>query len=73
MGQARYRRSGRQLGRQAQCGAATIEYVVVTAIFVLALLAPTNTFADLMDAIKQIYQAFTFSISVTYPTPDFEL
>ena len=62
----------KRIGRGTQRGAATIEYAVVTALFLIALLAPTNTFSDLMDAIKQVYLAFTYSLSVSYPPPVFD-
>ncbi|MGO3128024.1 MAG: hypothetical protein ACTIJY_08125 [Luteimonas sp.] len=62
-----------RFGRGTQKGAATIEYTIVTALFVIALLAPTNTFSDLMDAIKQVFQAFTYTLSVSYPAPVIDL
>jgi len=45
----------------------TIEYVVVTVLFVLALVAAPNVIPELMEAIKRAYQAFTYAISVSYP------
>lgn len=50
-------------------GAATIEYSIVVALFVLALIANPNVVVELIDAVKRIFQAFTFAISMSYPSP----
>lgn len=60
------RRCGR-IGSARQRGVTTIEYAVVTVLFVLALIASPNVIPELMDALKRVYQAFTYAISVSYP------
>jgi len=56
-----------RIGSAGQQGVTTIEYVVVTVLFVLALVAAPNVIPELMEAIKRAYQAFTYAISVSYP------
>ena len=59
----------KRIGSARQRGVTTIEYVVVTAIFLLALVAAPDVVPELMEAIKKLFQAFTYVISVSYPTP----
>lgn len=61
-------RQGR-IGPAGQQGVTTIEYVVVTVIFVLALVKAPDVIPELMDAIRKMYQAFAFAVSTSYPSP----
>lgn len=58
-----------RIGSAGQQGVTTVEYTVVSAVFLLALVAAPNVIPELMEAIKKLYQAFTYAISVSYPSP----
>lgn len=64
---ARERRA--RIGSAGQQGVTTIEYVVVTVIFLLALVKAPDVIPELMEAIRKMYQAFTFAVSTSYPSP----
>lgn len=55
--------------RRRQTGSAAIEYLLVTSLVVVILVAEPNVVVQLMDAIKQVYRAFTFALGLTYPAP----
>lgn len=52
-----------------QRGSAAIEYLLVTSLVVIVIIAEPNVVVEVMDAIKQVYRAFTFALGLTYPTP----
>lgn len=58
-----------RVGPAGQQGVTTIEYLVVTVIFLLALVAAPDVIPELMEAIRKMYQAFTFAVSTSYPSP----
>lgn len=62
-------RSGadRRLTVRGQRGSATVEYLVVTSLVVIALLVEPNVVVQLLDAIKQVYRAFTYTLGLTFP------
>lgn len=51
-----------------QRGSATVEYLVVTSLVVIALLVEPNVVVQLLDAIKQVYRAFTYALGLTAPS-----
>ncbi|MDO5505032.1 MAG: hypothetical protein Q4F49_01890 [Pseudoxanthomonas suwonensis] len=51
--------------RSRQAGQATAEYTVVLLAAVIVLLARPDVITELVDALKAIYRAFTFSISMS--------
>ncbi len=51
-----------------QRGSATVEYLLVTSLVVIVLVAEPNVVVEVMDALKQVYRAFTFTLGFTYPT-----
>jgi len=55
--------------RRSQRGGATIEFSIITFLAVVVLLAEPDVVTMLMDAIKQVYGAFTSALSMTFPTP----
>lgn len=63
---------GEAAGRRArQSGSAVIEYSIITLLAIVILLsAEENVVAMVMDALREIYRAFTHALSITYPTPD---
>lgn len=62
------RRSG--LGRRRGArGSAAIEFSIITFLVVVVLIAEPNVITLLLDAIKQVYGAFTSALSMTFPTP----
>lgn len=64
------RRNGGFSGTGGQRGSATIEYSIVTFLAVIVLISQENQIAQLMDAIKEVYESFSFALSMTFPTPD---
>lgn len=58
-------------GRQR--GSALIEYSIVTFLVVVVLISQDNVVAQLMQAIKDLYGAFSFALSMTFPVPDINL
>ncbi len=65
----RMRIRGNRGSRRGQAGSAAIEYLLVTSLVVIVLVAEPNIVVELMNAIKQVYRAFTFALGLTYPTP----
>lgn len=59
----------RRLAEGSQRGGATIEFSIITFLAVVVLLAEPDVVTMLMDAIKQVYGAFTSALSMTFPTP----
>lgn len=57
-------------GPQGQRGSAIIEYSIITFLAVIVLISQENQIARIMEAIKDLYEAFSFSLSMTFPTPD---
>lgn len=51
-----------------QRGSALIEYSIVAFLAIIVLISQENQIAALMDAIKDLYGAFTYSLSMTFPT-----
>lgn len=51
--------------RFAQKGQATIEYTVVLLLVVIVLLARPDVIADLVGALKSVYEAFFYAISIS--------
>lgn len=51
-----------------QRGSAIIEYSIITFLAIIVLISQENQVAALMDAIKDLYRAFTYSLSMTFPT-----
>jgi Flp pilus assembly pilin Flp len=58
------------LAKRYQSGAAAVEYVVIALLIVIILLASPNVIAQLIEAIKQLYEAFTVAIGRTYVAPE---
>ncbi|MGQ4660761.1 hypothetical protein [Lysobacter sp. F6437] len=63
-------RNGGFSGVAGQRGSAIIEYSIVTFLAVIVLISQENQIAQLMDAIKEVYESFSFALSMTFPTPD---
>lgn len=53
--------------RRRQRGSAVVEYTIITLLVVVVLIADTNVIAMVIDAVKQLYGAFTFALSITTP------
>lgn len=51
-----------------QHGNALVEYSIITFLAIIVLISQENQVAALMDAIKDLYRAFTYSLSMTFPT-----
>lgn len=51
--------------KRGQRGAAMTEYVVVTALVATVLLANPGVVQELVDALKRMYEAFTYALSRT--------
>ncbi|MBB1061990.1 hypothetical protein [Marilutibacter spongiae] len=51
-------------------GSAVIEYSIITFFVVVVLIANPNVVSQLMQAMKDVYEAFSYALSMTYPTPD---
>lgn len=64
------RRNGGFPGAGGQRGSAIIEYSIVTFLAIIVLISQENQIAQLMDAIKEVYESFSFALSMTFPTPD---
>lgn len=64
------RRNGGFAGAGGQRGSAIIEYSIVTFLAIIVLISQENQIAQLMDAIKEVYESFSFALSMTFPTPD---
>ena len=52
--------------RRAQLGQALIEYSVITALAVLVLVAFPEAIPALLNAMKNVYESFTFAISLSW-------
>ncbi|WP_147281684.1 hypothetical protein [Dyella solisilvae] len=48
-----------------QCGAATVEYIVVLAVMV-AVLTEGGVFTNLCNAIREMYGAFVYALSMSW-------
>jgi Flp pilus assembly pilin Flp len=64
------RRSDNPSGPRRQQGSAVVEYAIITFFVVVVLITQDNVIAQVMQAIKDMYEAFSFAISMTFPTPD---
>lgn len=51
--------------RSRQAGQATVEYTVVLLAAVIVLLARPDVITALVEALKTVYRAFTYSISMS--------
>lgn len=60
-------RSARPTGPRRQRGSAVIEYTVITFLAIVVLITQDNQVARLLEAIKELYEAFSFAISITIP------
>lgn len=54
---------------QSQRGSAMVEYALISALVVIVLLSGPSVITQILEAIRQVYEAFTFAIGLTYPTP----
>ena len=71
MDDGRRRASRRTRGPLLQRGSAVIEYSLIASLGILVLVAMgDNVILEVINAVKEMYQAFTSAISMTYPTPD---
>lgn len=52
-----------------QRGSALIEYSVVAFLVVVVLISQDNVVAQLMGAIQEVWRAFSYALSMTYPVP----
>ncbi|GAB3339081.1 hypothetical protein [Marilutibacter aestuarii] len=52
-----------------QRGSAIIEYSIIALLIVVVLIADENVIAQLMQAIKDLYGAFSHALSMTFPSP----
>lgn len=50
---------------QQQRGAAMVEYLIATSLVALALIGNPGVVQKLIEAIRKLYQAFTYAISLT--------
>lgn len=55
-------------GRQR--GSALIEYSIIAFLVVVVLISQDNVVARLMQAIRDLYGAFSFALSMTFPVPE---
>ncbi|MBB1088710.1 hypothetical protein H4F99_09430 [Lysobacter sp. SG-8] len=58
-----------RLGTRHQRGSAVIEYSIIAMLVIVVLVANENVVGQLMQAIKDLYGAFTHALSVTFPSP----
>jgi|GEM_PF-2738568 len=54
-------------GPRGQRGSALIEYTLIAFLLVVVLVSQGNAIAQLMQAIKDLYEAFSYAISMTFP------
>lgn len=50
-----------------QQGSAIIEYSIIALLVVVVLIANDNVVGQLMQAIKDLYAAFSYALSMTFP------
>lgn len=46
------------------------EYTIVLLLLVVVLIASPDVITQIIDALKDLYEAFTVAIGQTYPTPE---
>lgn len=46
-----------------------VEYALISALVVIVLVSGPSVITQILEAIRQVYEAFTFAIGLTYPTP----
>ena len=51
--------------RRLQCGQSTIEYTVVVMALVIVLIAKPDLMTEVVTALKELYSAFVYAISVS--------
>lgn len=56
-----------------QRGSALIEYSIIAFLVVVVLISQENVVAQLMQAIRDLYGAFSFALSMTFPVPEINL
>ncbi|QDH71594.1 hypothetical protein [Marilutibacter alkalisoli] len=55
-------------GPRRQRGSAIVEYSIITMLVIVVLVANDNVVGQLMQAIKGMYEAFSYALSMTFPT-----
>lgn len=51
---------------RSQRGAALAEYLVVSLLLVLVLIANPNVFVELADALRKVYASFVYALSTSW-------
>lgn len=54
-----------RIGKHRQQGQAVVEYTIVLMLAVIVLLARPDVIKDLLNAIKSVYEAFVYTISLS--------
>jgi Flp pilus assembly pilin Flp len=54
---------------RGQRGAAMMEYVLITLLIVIVLIASPNVIEEIVNALKEVYRAFVYALGMSYPTP----
>lgn len=56
--------------RRRARGSSTVEYTLVALLTVVVLITGPNVMSEVIDAFKDMYQAFSYAVGLTYPAPN---